>query len=656
MAEDFTLVAEKMDRQGTANSQYPQNLDITGATADNFTFVFSAGENENGPAYNGSKKDIRLYQKNTMTVKTNDGTNMTAMTFTISAQGKKRLTTVTADNGTATSNGADTWTVTWTGNANEVTFTVDDAKAIYGTESDKAGQFDWSEVVITTDGEKTVSSTPVISPKSGNFIGEQTVTITATEGAKIYYTTDNTDPTTASQLYSSPIKLTATTTIKAIAVEGDLKPSSVAEATFTKIEAVSVGTLKELIEKGLTDETTVFHYTGTAAVTYQNGQNLYVQDASAALLIFGSGLPTYKNGDRITGFSGTFKNYYSTYELMADAASFAAAESNEAIAPAVIDVEEVTGDIQNSYIILKNVTINTTDKTFVDAKDATIAYYNKFNVELPADGANAFDVECLVSYYTQKGADAPTVQVYPVKVIGAAPVANEVSTIKEFIEQGQADTSKIFTYTGTAAVTYQNGQNLYIQDESAAILVYDKEKALPTYKNGDLLTGFKGSFYNYFSTYQLTPVVESFSQPSGFKAFNPAAVNVTEITAEIQNQYVIVQNVTVDAANTALVNGNNSIKYYNKFKIDIPADDVIYNVTAVVNYYQAKGADAPEVQVYPIEFTSAAGVDSVVAGEVVASEYYNMQGVKLNAAPEKGMYIVRSTYSDGRVAAKAVVK
>lgn len=656
-AETINLVAESMDKTGTTDNN--GNLAIESATAENFTFAFdktTAGTT--APNYNTKAKDIRLYANNTMTIATKDGSNMTEITFTISAQGKKRLTDMTVNQGNAVSNGADTWTVVWTGNANEVTFTVGE-KTTIGTEptsnsKQTAGQFDFTDLQIVVNGEKTTSSAPVFTPAAGNFAGEQVVTISAADGAKIYYTTDNTEPTTASDLYSTPIVLTTTTTVKAIAVEDGLNPSSVVSATYTAIQAESVSTLAELIEKGLTDETSTFCYTGNATVTYQNGSNLYIQDATAGLLVYGSGLPAYKNGDKLTGFSGTFKNYFSTYELMADATSFAAATANEPIEATVTDVEDITGDIQNTYVRLNQVSIDVDATTLTDGKDASVAYYNKFQIELPADLSEAYDVIGVVSYYTPKGADEPVVQIYPIEFVGATPSSNEVATLSEFIENGLADGTLVMTYTGKAAVTYVNGKNMYIQDETAGILVYGDLGR--EYAKGDQLSGFKGTFDNYFYTYELIPVADSFTDPVGTVDIKPAEIAPEAVTAEMQNQYVMVSNVTIDADNTLLVADSGSVKFYNKFKLDIPSDGKTYNVEAVINYYQAKDAPAPEVQVYPIAFIDASSVDSVVSGNVINAEYYNLQGVRLTEAPVKGLYIVRNTMSDGQVVINKIAK
>lgn len=56
---------------------------------------------------------------------------------------------------------------------------------------------------------------------------------------------------------------------------------------------------------------------------------------------------------------------------------------------------------------------------------------------------------------------------------------------------------------------------------------------------------------------------------------------------------------------------------------------------------------------------SAAGVKNITTvndAETVATEYYNFQGIRMNGAPEKGMYIVREYKADGTVVSSKVAK
>ena len=152
-AEDFTFSATDIQNVGIADA---------GNTSTNGTFTFTAVKNNGttAPAFNSNGKDLRLYAKNTFTVANSAG-NMTKIVFTISTQGKKRLTEITASTGTIATQAVGDETVTWTGNAAEVVFTVGD-KAIYGSDGgEKAGQFDFASLVITADaGEGGSGETP----------------------------------------------------------------------------------------------------------------------------------------------------------------------------------------------------------------------------------------------------------------------------------------------------------------------------------------------------------------------------------------------------------------------------------------------------------------------------------------------------------------
>ena len=76
---------------------------------------------------------------------------MTKIVFNLSSQGQKRLTDITASVGTVATQAVGDKTVTWTGSAKEVTFTVGE-KAVYGSDGEsKAGQFDFNDVVITPE-------------------------------------------------------------------------------------------------------------------------------------------------------------------------------------------------------------------------------------------------------------------------------------------------------------------------------------------------------------------------------------------------------------------------------------------------------------------------------------------------------------------------
>lgn len=73
-----------------------------------------------------------------------------------------------------------------------------------------------------------------------------------------------------------------------------------------------------------------------------------------------------------------------------------------------------------------------------------------------------------------------------------------------------------------------------------------------------------------------------------------------------------------------------------------------------------KGNKRPDTTVpgaYDVKATS--GIEDIVAesdAEVIAVEYYNIQGQKLNVAPENGLYIQKAIKADGTVKASKLVK
>ncbi len=110
---------------------------ITYTTKEGYTLTASQAEGQSTPVVNAKTLDVRVYAKNELTVSAK-GEAMTSIVFTLSDQGKRRLSEITASVGTVAID-TKAGTVTWTGSATAVTFTVGE-KAIYGTDGEtKAG-------------------------------------------------------------------------------------------------------------------------------------------------------------------------------------------------------------------------------------------------------------------------------------------------------------------------------------------------------------------------------------------------------------------------------------------------------------------------------------------------------------------------------------
>ena len=156
-----------------------------------YSFVADKAESTNAPAYNATGKDLRVYAKGTLTV-SNSKENMTKIVFNISSQGKKRLAPITASTGTIAPQASGDTQVTWTGNANEVVFTVGDV-ATYGTENEKNGQLCFTSVDVApwSDGDvqpKTLASIELSGQKLTYTVGDEfskcTVTAVYSDGSR----------------------------------------------------------------------------------------------------------------------------------------------------------------------------------------------------------------------------------------------------------------------------------------------------------------------------------------------------------------------------------------------------------------------------------------------------------------------------------------
>ena len=130
-------------------------------------------------------------------------------------------------------------------------------------------------------------STPIITPNSGTYFGEQTVSIScSTEGATIHYTTDGSMPTAESTLYSAPFVVSSTTTVKAIAVldEASSRVASVVLQIKDSGGEIAEGTIWSEDFAGYAEGTDVADVQNPAAIysSGDNGQYTKIYNASNA--------------------------------------------------------------------------------------------------------------------------------------------------------------------------------------------------------------------------------------------------------------------------------------------------------------------------------------------------------------------------------------
>ena len=265
-AEEVTGVAKDVYGSATIDIKTPFE-------AGPVTLTFDKSGGGTAPAFNKSG-DCRAYAMNTITATCSAG-NLTKIVFTVSSQGKKRLTDLTPSVGTVTI-ADDHNTITWEGDASEVVMTVGE-KAVYGSEgASKAGQICFTSFTATYSAATAAGvATPTFSVEKGTYYNPFSVEIAAEEGATVYYTLDGTEPTAESTVYSEAIAFNefgTSATIKAIAVANG-ESSNVASATYSLEVAAPIFSVKGGVYTKLSGETALkFTCETEGATIYYNNR------------------------------------------------------------------------------------------------------------------------------------------------------------------------------------------------------------------------------------------------------------------------------------------------------------------------------------------------------------------------------------------------
>lgn len=547
------------------------------------------------PTYNSNGKDVRLYAKNTAQF-TTTGNAMTQIVFTISTAGQKRLAEITASTGSVSID-ATAWTVTWTGSATDVTFTVGDY-ATYGTDgATKAGQLDFTQVDINTGAVAETVAAPAITPAAGTYYSPINVTINCgTQGANVYYTTNGATPTASSTLYSAPFEVSSNTTVKAIAIKGNLQ-SEVVEAAYEFGTATEVANIAAFLSQA---EGTVVKFANPVNVLAQYTLNsgnarLFVKDNSGYMFIFGKVGQKYNNGDVIpAGFTGTKAVYDGGVQLtVTETSNFQAASSNSPIAPEEIQADDVDEDMFAHYVYIAGATLGYTTNSSGSKYLATIsdisgqaAAYNSMGASI-SDWDATYNVTAVVGSHVGKnsaGQDSTIYQVWPVileKVGGGTQPQDGIATIAEYQALAKDAT---FTFTGEAVVTYVNGSYNYIKDNTGSALIYQSGLDL---NPGDVLasgwTGKKDVFYGLDEIKN----VANLSKTGTTQTITPVEYTTTDVTIDNQNVYCVLRGVKIASVSGKNFTFEDGAAGYNQFNDVILPDDLTqaYDIEGVISIH-----------------------------------------------------------------------
>ncbi len=412
--ETWAQTTEKVD---FAAQGYADKEKVASYVGDNFSVAFSKGSNTSNPiqypTYYNSGTSIRFYAGNTMTISSSTKI-ISKVKFTYS--GNKYIPS--AAKGYNLSSGSysvkyNTWTADAKNQTQSVTFT-----------NANTAQYRIKAIEVTfASGEEESVATPTITPASQEFDTPFKATIACTTtGATIYYTLDGTDPTssTTRKTYTSTgVSIpAATTTLKACASLNG-KNSSVASATYTYSQTYA--NLKELKANAENGKTYKVKLTD-AIVTLTNGNNCYIEDATAGILYYKK-QHGYIKGDKLNGVATvTYTVFNGTNEITSLEGDITK-EADATIPCTTVTLSDIlnnTAQYENMRVkvemaVAKDIFKDNTDRdaTIADG-DLELPLYNGFAGSTYKEfRENAYvNVTGYPYVYVNKGSSTPTLKVW----------------------------------------------------------------------------------------------------------------------------------------------------------------------------------------------------------------------------------------------------
>ena len=478
-----------------------------------------------------------------------------------------------------------------------------------------------------TPGVETVAA-PVITAESTTFNEDESLFVTIeteTEGAEIYYTLEGSEPTENSVKYTEPFEITETTTIKAIAVKEGFKNSEVAEATFTAIDPN--GGSFELVasELGVANGVAVESLTfGNVTATFGLGSNSNAPkyySSGTAIRCYGGNTITFTGakGVTITGIELTYGSSDGSNAITADCGTFEANTWTGASNKVVLTVGGTSGNrriaaIKVSYSVGENVVVIATPSI-----TASTSFIGSTTVEITnnEEGTTLYYSTNGEDYETYTGAltisETTTVYAKAVDANGNESAVAEatytkievlsIAEAKAAYDNAGANIDVAVDLTG-AVVTVNNGQYLFIENETTGINIYNSGAE---YAEGTKFTAgyILGTSTTYRNMHQLSNV-EFCGVETTTATVEPLEVTIADIAGnydEYEGRFVKLTGVSIDADKN-MTQGDDEYKAYDRFTLGFGAIENC-DVTGVVAIYNTGEQLYIKDITYPLSVSSA---------------------------------------------------
>lgn len=648
---------------GTTTISQPKNSKVLTVKADDFTLTCDRAEGGTTPAYNKAE-DLRCYGKNTITITPPAGETITSVEFVISTQGKSQQGKITADTGTVAAQTKGGESVSWSGGAAAVTFTVG-ADNDHGTNASKtAGQLCFTAVKVTTESGASAKNQPNLK------FDPETITVK--------FGDEFTSPVFTADVATDLVTFTSTDdAVATYSVAEGLKINAVGEATITAEFAGNDDFYKGAAELAVTvtDPNVVLDSPLGEGFTFENPENLKVWKIDTRYGLKGSAYLSGKVNEAtayavspvidLTGKKSAvlnFKNMFNNYKLnntmidVADFSGYAFVSVREEGAETWADLENaITAPTAFSFDFYDN---DPVDLTAYAGKKIQIA----FKYVSTAEVAGTWKVQAIIIKGEPKDpVVAPAVPV--VKVAGETPEGNVEFTKGESVEVAfdQVEGVEIYYHfqaseTNEAILRAEGDYTLYTEpftiSETGVLAYYAKNEG------GE----------SAVSTINFIAKAEEPGQtlPDGIE-ITPAPGKVTAfpdkitVTFKDETDYVFINGgsltITTPSGSTVNVAAPSSMTmtapFYTVFTVPASALPSLtaegkydVDIPTSIFYFMSPKHDYPQHITFYYTLDTGSAVEGVEAAENTVYNVYDLNGriVRRNAADlnglDKGVYIV----------------
>lgn len=168
---------------------------------------------------------------------------------------------------------------------------------------------------------------------------------------------------------------------------------------------------------------------------------------------------------------------------------------------------------------------------------------------------------------------------------------------------------------GNMTVVYQNGDYLYIQDETAGMLVFKNSNK---YTVGSKFTDLSGTYSPYNGLPEITSgILDGFTTDDPITV-KPVVRSVDYVSADVLNQYIMVEDLTIELSGSDYiatdVNGNTITLFKRWSNVTIPTGGHL-SVAGFTSYYIDPKNGNTTLQIFPTEITGYVSPVSIIEGE-----------------------------------------